>query len=417
MKSRRWMLERNRLNIADAEPKVGSTKLAVAHGCLVVVSLFGLLLIAAQPMHAQAEGVVYNFPGYSNGQFPEAGLITDTKGNLYGTTAQGGVQGDGTVFEVLLPPSGVQEEKVRFSFSTSSDPVAGVILDTMGNLYGTTQYGGIVNRDCPLGCGVVFEITKAGKEKVLYKFKGGLDGANPAGGLVRDSLGNLYGTTANGALGCGTVFEITSGTENQLYAFTGVGDGCNPLAGLVADSSGDLFGTTANGGVGYGTVFEVTSGIEEILYIFEGGSDGAYPVAGLIMDSSGDLYGTTQQGGGANCGGNGCGTVFEVFEGGGELLLYSFTGAPDGANPYGSVVMDGNGNLYGTTFGGGSNNSGTVFEVAASGAETILHSFGGYPDGVYPAAGLVFDSDGHLYGTTTAGGVNDRGTVFYVVPK
>jgi uncharacterized repeat protein (TIGR03803 family) len=238
-------------------------------------------------------------------------------------------------------------------------------------------------------------------------------------------MGNLYGTTLNGGQGgplngdCGTVFAISSGTETVLYPFTGMNDGCYPMAGLIMDGFGNLYGTTQQGGEGYGTVFETdTLGNLTTLWDFGGGTDGAYPLSSLIMDQYGFLYGTTQQGGGYGCGGNGCGTVYSINSAGPpETQLYAFTGGPtDGANPYGALVMDQNNNLYGTTYGGGTGENGTVFELEGTTSPILLHSFGGSPDGINPVGGLVLDKDGHLYGTTTAGGTSHRGTVFYVVP-
>jgi uncharacterized repeat protein (TIGR03803 family) len=208
---------------------------------------------------------------------------------------------------------------------------------------------------------------------VLYSFKGGTDGANPFGGLLRDSGGNLYGTTIYGGtggcndgfgdLGCGTVFKLdTSGNETVLHSFTGTPDGEYPYAGLVRDSSGNLYGTTESGGVGSctgfgagcGTAFKLdTSGNETVLHSFTGTPDGEYPAAGLVRDSSGNLYGTTIQGG-SNPGPYTSGTVFKIDAGGNETVLHSFTGHPsDGASPFAELMLDSVGNLYGTTHGHG----------------------------------------------------------------
>jgi len=311
-------LEGSFLNVADAGPKVGSITFAatLSFALASAIGLF-LIVVAAQPMGAQDEGVIYNFPGYSNGQTPQASMILDNKGNLYGTTTQGGVHGYGAVFEVIVAGNKGPRERVLHSFSINSNPVSSLVFDGMGNFYGTTVGGGKVNEYCPQGCGVVFELTTGGKYTVLYKFKGGFDGANPYGGLAIDSMGNLYGTTRNGGMGgpqydCGTEFELSAGVETILYAFSG-SDGCYPTAGLVTDGYGNLYGTTPQGGAGYGTVFESdTFGDLTTLHYFAGGSDGAYPLSSLVLDDSGFVYGTTQQGGGADCGGTGCGTVYEV---------------------------------------------------------------------------------------------------------
>lgn len=246
-------------------------------------------------------------------------------------------------------------------------------------------------------------------------------------GLVTDGLGDFYGTTANGGAntsppdnGCGIIFQITGGVETALYSFSGIGDGCNPMAGLVMDSYGNLYGTTLNGGVGYGTVFELdTTNTLTTLYYFFGGSDGAYPLSSLIIDQFGFFYGTTQQGGGYGCGGYGCGTVYTIDPTGpsGEVL-YSFAGGPaDGASPYGALAFDAAYDLFGATYGGGTSGNGIVFELLGGTTELVLHNFDGYPDGVNPVGGLVLGLDGHFYGTTVGGGVSHRGTVYYVVPK
>jgi uncharacterized repeat protein (TIGR03803 family) len=257
---------------------------------------------------------------------------------------------------------------------------------------------------------------------VLYSFLGGTDGGDPEAGLVRDALsGNLYGTTfSGGAYGSGTVFKVdTTGIETVLYSFKGTPDGVGPHAGLVRE--GNLYGTTTQGGAyGYGTVFKVDKkGKETVLYSFTGaGGDGNYPYAGLVRDAlSGNLYGTTFYGGTYL----NYGTVFKVDKTGHETVLHSFTGGTDGGNPYAGLVRDAlSGNLYGTTFGGGDltcnppTGCGTVFKVDATGNETVLYSFTGGTDGGYPRAGLVRDAKGNLYGTTSGGGVQGYGTVFKV---
>ena len=274
---------------------------------------------------------------------------------------------------------------------------------TKGNLYGTTVEGGTYNID-----GTVFELTHTTKgwtETILHSFGASGDGSQPYCALTVDTTGNLYGTTYyGGAYSYGTVFELTSsGTEKILWSFGNGTDGANPLAGVVLDTNGNLYGTTEYGGAyGYGTVFELTSsGPEKVLWSFGNGTDGAYPFAGLIL-YKGNLYGTT-----ANGGAYGDGTVFEVTLSGTETILHSFDNNDiDGINPYaGLVVYDGN--LYGTTVSGGGTGSaaGIVFEMTPSGAETILHTFGGSRDGAFPWGGVVFDTSGNLYGTTLSGGL------------
>jgi uncharacterized repeat protein (TIGR03803 family) len=369
---------------------------------------------------AQTLTTLYSFTGGSDGATPFAGLISDPSGNLYGTTQIDGDAGAGTVFE-LVNSSGNYTVKVLYSFTGGSDggyPFAGgLISDSSGNLYGTTQGGGAA------GNGTVFELVNSSgnyTEKVLYSFTGGSDGGGPLGGLIADSSGNLYGTTAAGN---GTVFELVNSsgnyTEKVLYSFTGGSDGRQPFAGLIFDSSGNLYGTTLFGGAaGNGTVFELVNSsgnyTEKVLYSFTNGSDGGQPAAGLIFDSSGNLYGTTGSGGAA-----GAGTVFELVNSSGnytERVLYSFGGS-DGANPVAGLIADASGNLYGTTALGGAAGAGTVFELVNSSGnytEKVLYSFTSFTsDGSEPEDGLIADSSGNLYGTTVLGGFG-AGTVFKI---
>ncbi|PYT52595.1 MAG: hypothetical protein DMG43_11255, partial [Acidobacteria bacterium] len=256
---------------------------------------------------------------------------------------------------------------VLYSFMGSPDGngpyLAALILDKAGNLYGTTNAGG--TGTCSLGrigpspgCGTVFKLDTAGNETVLHSFTGS-DGSGPAASLIMDTAGNLYGTTSSGgSASVGTVFKIdTSGNQTVLHSFAG-SDGSGPDAGLIMDNAGNLYGTTSSGGsASVGTVFKIdTSGNETVLYNFKGGTDGARPEAGLIMDQAGNLYGTTLAGGTGTCSylSSGCGTIFKLDTSGNETVLHSFTGSPgDGANPFAALILDGAGNLYGTTLAGG----------------------------------------------------------------
>ena len=318
-----------------------------------------------------------------------------------------------------VPPAHSQTEKVLYSFVNSPDGAnpryATPVLDTNRNLYGTTNYGGAY------GFGTVFKLTPSGTKTILHSFDvNGTDGAYPVASLVMYK-GNLYGTTVEGGTYNidGTVFELkhtTNGwTERILHSFGASGDGSQPYCALTLDTTGNLYGTTNVGGAySYGTVFELTpSGTETILHSFDlNGRDGAYPVAGLVV-YQGNLYGTT-----ANGGAYGDGTVFEVTLSGTETILHSFDNNDiDGINPYAGLVVH-EGNLYGTTVNGGGTGSaaGIVFEMTPSGTETILHTFGGSPDGAFPWGGVVFDTTGNLYGTTLSGGRNGVGTVFKLTP-
>ena len=289
-----------------------------------------------------AETVLYAFPGGAGGTFPNSGVIMDKAGNLYGTTTEGGTvntncqgSGCGTVFK--LAPNGT--ETVLYTFAGGSDgdtPQAGLIEDSAGNLYGTTSEGG--NNSCTdgFGCGTVFKIAPDGTETTLYTFKGGTDGARPDSALIAGSAGNFYGETSEGGgtgcsgYGCGTVFELAAdGTETVLHAFAGGNDGIGPSAGLIMDKAGNLYGTTGGGGsgncsigedLGCGTIFEIApDGTETVLHAFLNvRSHGYDPVAGLIKDKAGNLFGTTEEGGIRSCGSRsapafhprGCGIVF-----------------------------------------------------------------------------------------------------------
>jgi uncharacterized repeat protein (TIGR03803 family) len=403
-----------------------------------LVGVACLELFAAPPAEA-SEKVVHAFQGGSDGAAPGyGGLITDGAGNSYGTTAGGGSgcsDGEcGTVFKLTKN----RKETVLYAFkggNDGADPFGELMLDSFGNLYGSTLYGG----GCTAfgyGCGTVFKLTPDGAETVLYAFQGGNDGYSPEGNVVMDQSGNLYGTTGGGgtynnacAEGCGTVYELQpNGTKTAIYLFQGGADGAGPNGALIADSSGNLYGTTDAGGgcsgyqFGCGTVFKLTqSGQESILYSFQGGPDGLEPFAGVIMDGAGNLYGTTIDGGVASC----CGVVFEVPAGGGsENVLYSFRGGSDGANPVAGVVRDAKGNFYGTTeVGGGSGNGckhvlfgdgcGTVFKLTPAGKETILYHFFGR-SGQLPMAPVMLGKNGALYGTTSTGGKHKDGVVFEV---
>ncbi|HWY58129.1 MAG TPA: choice-of-anchor tandem repeat GloVer-containing protein [Terriglobales bacterium] len=325
------------------------------------------------------ETVLYDFENSPDAAFPSAGLVRDQKGNLYGTTFLGGTSNNGAIFR--LGTTG--KETVLYSFTggrDGGDPMASLILDSNGNLYGTTYTGGDLS--CRVGemngCGVVFKLSKAGKLTVLHRFHG-TDGADPLAGVVRDEAGNLYGTTTAGGSatcngGCGTVFKLNqAGKETVLHTFT-LGDGATPMRGsLIRDRAGNLYGTTqwggdlscGGGGIGCGTVFKLDkTGKETVLYKFKLGTDGGLPAGGLVRDPAGNFYGTTSLGGQLSCnGGDGCGTVFKLDKAGKETALYDFTNGSDGAFPEATLVRDPFGNLYGTTEGNLQNTWGSVFEV------------------------------------------------------
>jgi uncharacterized repeat protein (TIGR03803 family) len=379
---------------------------------LSVTLLVGLCFAQPEAKLALAEPasevVLHNFIAPSKGSLPTVGVIRDSAGNLYGTTADGGAFNSGVVYK--LDNSG--KETVLYSFTGGADgsqPHAGVIRDSVGNFYGTTRVGGT------LKSGVVYKLDKTGKETVLYSFTGGADGSQPHAGVIRDSAGNLYGTTRfGGTYNSGLVYKVdTAGQETVLYSFTGGTDGGDPdRAGVIRDSVGNVYGTTLHGGAfKSGLVYQLDkTGKETVLYSFTGGVDGGYPFTGVIRDSLGNLYGTTA-GGGAS----GWGTVYEVDTSGHETVLYSFTGGADGRQPQAGVIKDSAGNLYGTTEFGGMSGVGVVYKVDKTGRETVLHSFTGGADGNSPdSAGVVRDSAGNLYGATSLGGTPGEGVVYKV---
>jgi len=375
------------------------------------------MTLAAAPMAASAAPAyttLYTFTGAGDGGLPLGALLADSKGNLYGTTSGGGEFGKGTVFELTPPASAGApwKQSVLHSFSGAdgNGPEAGLAADSSGALYGTTVAGGA------FGLGTVFKLTPGVAIEVLYSFKGhgrGLkDGANPYGGVIVDSGGNLYGTTAyGGAFSKGAVFKLApDGAETILRSFSGR-DGVNPMAGLIADAAGNLYGTTAYGGpLDNGVVFELAERplyrAEMVIWQFTGGRDGGRPETNLTFDSNGNLYGATLWGGAY-----GLGSVFKVAASGNSSFpLHSFTGA-DGAHPSGSLIVDLAGNVYGTTPGDAATN-GTVFKIAPNGAMTVLHYFEHKEQGNLPLAGLTADSNGNLYGTTSVWGASGQGTVF-----
>ena len=361
---------------------------------------------------------LYTFTGGNDGGFPLGNLISDADGNLYGTSVLGGTSGNGAVFK--LAPDGTQT--VLYSFTGGADgaqPYSGLVRDKVGNLYGTTYMGGTS------GLGAVYKLAPDGTETVLMSFDGS-NGSLPANTLTLDRKGNIYGVaSAGGAFGYGTVFTISSaGKTNVLYSFTGGADGNTPYSSLVRDTAGNLYGTTLYGGATKGgTVFKVTkTGTESVLYSFvlqDGTTDGFFPQSGLIQDKTGNFYGTTTSGGSGSMG-----TVFKLTPDGTETVLYRFTGVGngDGAAPTSGLIMNRAGNLFGTTSHGGSvgvdgdsSGNGTVFELMPDGKEKVLYRFTGGADGAYSNAGLIdIRPDGlpDIYGTTILGGADGIGTIF-----
>jgi uncharacterized repeat protein (TIGR03803 family) len=405
-----------------------------------VLAVFGLtVLVTGTAALAQQETVLFSFGGTTDfdGCRPDAALIADAAGNLYGTTSLGGEYGIGTIFQ-LIPGSSGWTEKILYSFgSYDTDgfrPEGTLVFDSSGNLYGTTYGGGIYNS------GTVFELrhtpTGAWHETLLYSFQGSGDVVFVSGNLALDSSGNLYGTTALGGDYAGTVFELPSlgdgkWNEKFIYTFDANGaEGTNPNS-VILDSAGNLYGTTSTGGAhDGGNVFRLSPTSEGRwewgdLYSFVQNSE---PVGSLAFDSAGNLYGVTSQDGLGYFGGS----TFEltpVANDWTESALYRFGPRLGGDNPQAGVTVDAAGNVYGTTYyggtgscrGGDSNTCGTVFELTPAGgggfAETVLHNFDDNgQDGFYPDGSLLLDGAGNLYGTTQAGGTGSCGTVFEITP-
>jgi uncharacterized repeat protein (TIGR03803 family) len=387
-------------------------------------------VVARSRSATSSEQVLYSFTGGGDGGNAATGLAFDGNGNLYGTTVIGGTSQCGTIFKLTPQASPPWPESVLHNFGCYADgknPHGGVSFDRHGNLDGTTVAGGSGGSCSSDGCGIVFQLTPQ-TENVLHNFSAGSDGFGPGGGVVFDPSGNLYGMTPDGgAHSQGTIYEVWRAGhqwhEKVIHAFTGGTDGgIGSLGLLLRDAAGNLYGVAEIGGAhGDGTVFKlrVTSRKRwklTTLYAFTGSLDGDSPYGGLVADAAGDLYGTTYYGGA-----DGQGTVFELaarthgrYR---ERVLYSFQGGSDGSSPTATLVFQ-NGELYGTTSaGGGSCGCGTIFKVnATSGSESVLHAFGSGSDGAYPYYGLTFDAKGNLYGATVAGGAFGQGTVYEFTP-
>jgi uncharacterized repeat protein (TIGR03803 family) len=403
---------------------------------LVSSLIFFSLSTAAQ----SREHILYYFAGLPDcGPLAEASLIADAAGSLYGTTDGGGVSGNGCVFKISRASSG-WEETVIYSFSVVDgwEPSAALLFDKVGNLYGTTRSGGAY------GGGVAFELSPSATgewtETVLHNFGNGEDGINPLSELIFDNEGNLYGTTAisGGQRKGGMVYKLSPSqdgwTESILYAFPASAsgpDGDGPAGGVVIDRDGRLYGNTGYGGAyGHGAAYELvpsSEGYEERLIHSFDVYDGEQPSSTLAMDSNGILYGTTSYGGNSPACSYGCGTVFSLARGAHgkwtENVLLSLSGFADGRIAVGPVAFDRAGNLYAAAEAEGVHSRGSVFELTPTSSgtwqETVLYSFdfhyrNGW-DGMSPYAGVIFDR-GLLFGTTAGGGIHEDGIVFEIVP-
>jgi uncharacterized repeat protein (TIGR03803 family) len=373
-----------------------------------LLTLVVLVSVVAQPKSAQAQTfkVLHKFTG-SSGAYPDGGLMQDSAGTIYGTTNSGGSFSAGTIFAVVY---GAEPVLHSFKGPDGSIPEGGLIRDQNGVLYGTTLEGG------SFGSGTVFALSDTGSRTTLHSFAGGQsDGKSPFGGVVQDAQGNLYGTTNSaGSFGFGTVWEVSpTGIETVLYNFSGT-DGANPAYGsLLLDNAGNLYGVTAYGGTsGDGVIFRIAAGGSFTLLHNFTGADGSLPYGTLLQDGVGNLFGTASQGGTS-----GVGTVWKLSSSGAFSVLHHFTGGTgDGAFPLAGLVRDKTGNLYGVTCYGGSAAEGSVFMVKG-GTFTLLHSFNcGSDGGCNPVGALIRDKDGNLYGSSNTGGPLGFGTIWKLTP-
>lgn len=400
---------------------------------VVLAQFLAMTMLVIGARAASTTTVVYAFRGGSDGEYLDTDLVMDNAGNLYGTTVQGG-SGSGTVFQ-LAPSAGGWTHTVLYPFTGGADgaePYKGVTLDAQGNLYGTTVAGG--SGPCESGCGVVFKLTNSSgvwTESVIHTFAGS-DGSGPGSGLTLDRAGNLYGMTpTGGTYGLGVVYQLRPGTNGNwsfrvIHTFTGGVDGSSGSAGrLILDHAGNLYGVTTVGGAnGKGVAFKLHRSYTgawtlKPLYAFKDQPDGALPYGGLIFDRSGNLYGTTYY-----AGAHDVGTVYKLThrdDSWTESVLYSFKGAPDGSSPISTLVRDAAGNLYGTTSEGGTRGSyGVIFKLAPGSnntwRESVAYRFPGVPGASLPYNGMVADSVGNFYGATSHGGLTNDGTIYKFTP-
>jgi uncharacterized repeat protein (TIGR03803 family) len=398
------------------------------------LSMLAIAALTLSSASASTTEIIYRFTGGSDGEYLDTDLVVDRAGNIYGTSVQGGTFGSGTVFQLSHSSTG-WTHTVLYSFTGGADggePYKGVTLDAHGNLYGTAVTGG--SGSCEGGCGVIFKLTNSGAswtQTVIHAFTGGNDGSGPGSGLTFDHHGYLYGMTpTGGAYGLGVIFQLrpqANGTWglNVIHTFTGGNDGSSGSAGrLIFDRAGNLYGVTTVGGAnGKGVAFQLThsqTGWTLVpLYAFKDQPDGALPYGGLIFDRAGNLYGTTYY-----AGANDVGTVYKLTHAAGswtETVLYNFKGGTDGSSPISTLVSDEAGNLYGTTSDGGTHCAcGVIFKLApsdnSSWTESVRYRFPGAPKAGFSYNGMVGDSEGNFYGATTHGGPTNDGTIYKFTP-
>jgi uncharacterized repeat protein (TIGR03803 family) len=394
-----------------------------------------ITMLAGAASAANPIKVIYSFSGDTDGEYLDTDLVIDKAGNLYGTSVQGGDFGSGTVFE-LAPTANGWAHTVLYSFRGGRDggePYKGVTLDSQGNLYGTAVTGG--TGACEGGCGVVYKLTNSGgvwTQSVIHHFLG-TDGSGPGSPVTFDKAGNLYGMTpTGGADGFGVVYRLKLRADGSwglrvLHTFTGGNDGASGSAGrMIFDGAGNLYSVaTAGGANGAGVAFELSptktgEWTQTILYQFKGQPDAGFPYGGLVFDAAGNLYGTSYYDGANNLG-----SVYKLTNTNGvwsESVLYSFQGGADGNNPISTLIFDASGrHLYGTNSqGGAACGCGTVFTLTlrsdGSVTESVIHRFRGNLDGAFVYNGMVTDGAGNFYGATVHGGPTDDGTIYEFTP-
>lgn len=395
----------------------------------MVLSLFAaVLLLGISATKASTTEVIYSFAGGGDGEYADTEVAIDGAGILYGSTVLGGDFGSGTVWQ-LAPSGSSWTHTVLYSFTSGADggePYKGVTVGPDGNLYGTAVTGG--SGSCEGGCGVAYKVTNSGgtwTQTVIYAFAGGNDGSGPGGRVALDNQGNVYGMTPiGGAFGLGTIYQLhPDGTGNYtfkvIHTFTGGTDGSSGSPGKIVLRNGHLFSVATTGGAfGSGTVFELRPTMVgewdfKTLYSFGGQPDGVFPYGALLFDRSGKAYGTTYYGGV-----NGLGAVYQLAPKASgewnERVLYSFASGGDGNSPISNLNFDSAGNLYGTTSEGGSG-SGTIFELTRGRVESLPHVFQGPPDGASPYDGMS-NGGGSFYGATVHGGDTDDGSIYKFTP-
>jgi uncharacterized repeat protein (TIGR03803 family) len=399
-----------------------------------VLCLFAaVLILGVGASMASTTEVIYSFAGEEDGEYADSDVAIDRAGNLYGSTVLGGDVGGGTVWQ-LARSGNDWVHSVLYSFTGGADggePYKGVTVDADGNLYGTAVTGG--SGSCEGGCGVAYKLTKAGNAwsyAVIHAFTGGEDGSGPGARVTVDRQGNVYGMAPTGGeFGLGTIYQLHPNASGSysfrlIHAFTGGDDGATGSAGKMVLRNRHLYGAaTAGGAFGEGTIFELTrdgSGgwTFNTIYAFKGDPDAAFPYGGLLFDPTGNLYGTTYYDGAHEVG-----AVYQLSQGSSgswtEQVLYSFKPQPDVNSSISNLVADVDGNLYGTGSEGGLG-SGGIFKLArgqsGNWVETVEHRFQGPPDGAFPYNGMTRGTDGSFYGATVHGGEDDEGAVYKFTP-